>query len=155
MVNGTVSLGKAKLDGGTLSGFVPSVGDKFTIIANDGSDAVSGKFAGLDQGDAFVFDSRAMKISYKGGDGNDVTLTATRRPSSAPPARTFDATHTVPVRPCPTTVVKPSRQGGEGHAVGPCGRRPDRRRKRQRLIKAMKAATPSRQEGPRHGQRPE
>ena len=102
-VNGTVSLGGASLDGGMLGGFVPSVGDRFTIIANDGSDAVSGKFAGLDQGDAFVFDGRAMKISYKGGDGNDVVLTATAATIIGTSGKdVVDATHTVPGQALPT-----------------------------------------------------
>lgn len=103
VANGTVSLGKAKLDGGMLGGFVPSVGDKFTIIANDGSDAVEGNFAGLDQGEAFVFDGRAMKISYKGGDGNDVTLTAIAATIIGTSGNDLvDATHTVKGQPLPT-----------------------------------------------------
>ena len=134
VVNGTVSLGKAKLDGGTLSGFVPSVGDKFTIIANDGSDAVSGKFAGLDQGDAFVFDSRAMKISYKGGDGNDVTLTAIAATIVGTSGKDLvDATHTVAGQALAHRRRRyDHRQGREGHAVGPCRERPDQRREGQR-----------------------
>ncbi|MEQ9690428.1 MAG: hypothetical protein RLO48_11915, partial [Bauldia litoralis] len=46
------------------------------IIANDGTDAVAGTFAGLAEGAQFVADGRAFAITYKGGDGNDVELTA-------------------------------------------------------------------------------
>ena len=60
-----------------LGGFVPSVGDSFTILANNGSGAIVGTFAGLAEGAAFVFDGRAMTISYEGGRGNDIVLTAT------------------------------------------------------------------------------
>jgi Ca2+-binding RTX toxin-like protein len=76
-VTGTVGLGGATLDGAFLGGFVPSVGNQFTIIDNDGPDAVTGTFAGLAEGASFVFEQRAMTISYRGGDGNDVVLTAT------------------------------------------------------------------------------
>ncbi len=36
----------------TLSvGYTPIAGDKFTILANDGSDAINGTFNGLPEGD--------------------------------------------------------------------------------------------------------
>ncbi|MCB1502084.1 MAG: autotransporter-associated beta strand repeat-containing protein, partial [Bauldia sp.] len=76
-VTGTVSLGGADLDGDVIGGFVPSVGNAFTVIDNDGVDAVAGTFAGLAEGAKFVLDQRAMTITYKGGTGNDVVLTAT------------------------------------------------------------------------------
>jgi hypothetical protein len=72
-VTGSVTLG------GTLivsPGFVPSNGATFTIVNNDGSDAVSGTFAGLPQGGTIVGGGRLFTISYTGGTGNDVVLTA-------------------------------------------------------------------------------
>lgn len=71
-VTGTVTLG------GTLNvamGFVPANGDQFTIISNDGADAVSGTFAGLAQGATFGASGNTLSISYTGGSGNDVVLT--------------------------------------------------------------------------------
>jgi len=65
--------------GGTLSvslGFTPSLGSIFTILSNDGADAVAGTFAGLPEGASFALGSNALQISYAGGDGNDVTLTS-------------------------------------------------------------------------------
>lgn len=71
-VTGTVTLG------GTLNvtmGFVPGNGNQFTIINNDGADAVTGTFAGLAQNATFVVSGNTLSISYTGGSGNDVVLT--------------------------------------------------------------------------------
>jgi hypothetical protein len=48
---------------------------KYMLIANDGSDAVSGTFTGLSEGSLLVSGIYAFKVSYRGGDGNDVVLT--------------------------------------------------------------------------------
>ncbi|MEO7624301.1 MAG: hypothetical protein ABIS48_01865 [Candidatus Saccharimonadales bacterium] len=56
-------------------GFVPNVGDKFTIIDNQSSAAVSGNFKGLDESAQFTQDGVTYSVTYKGGDGNDVVLT--------------------------------------------------------------------------------
>ncbi|MFO0810520.1 MAG: hypothetical protein U0746_17985 [Gemmataceae bacterium] len=76
-VTGTVRLGgflgaftNAALPAGTVS----------TVIANDGTDPVVGTFDGLPEG-AFAMDFQ--RISYRGGDGNDVTLTAVPNPAYA------------------------------------------------------------------------
>jgi uncharacterized repeat protein (TIGR01451 family) len=74
MVSGTVVLG------GTLSvtlGFTPTPGDVFKLIDNDGSsDAGSGIFLGLLEGAILTASGHRLRVSYIGGDGNDVTLTA-------------------------------------------------------------------------------
>jgi hypothetical protein len=46
------------------------------IVNNQGSDAISGIFNGLPQGATVTLGSQAYSISYTGGDGNDVVLTA-------------------------------------------------------------------------------
>jgi autotransporter-associated beta strand protein len=74
IVTGQVILGNATLSGST--GFVPSAGATFVIINNQGSDAISGIFNGLPQGATVTLGSQAYSISYTGGDGNDVVLTA-------------------------------------------------------------------------------
>ncbi|MEP2743990.1 MAG: calcium-binding protein, partial [Bauldia litoralis] len=46
------------------------------IIANDSTDAVSGTFAGLPEGETVAIGSRLFSISYHGGTGNEVVLTS-------------------------------------------------------------------------------
>jgi autotransporter-associated beta strand protein len=70
--NGSVAINGATL---TLSGaYVPLAGNAFTIIQNDGSDAVTGTFAGLPEGATLTFNGASMRITYVGGTGNDVIL---------------------------------------------------------------------------------
>ncbi len=76
VVNGTVSLADATLTIDLISSFDPAFGDAFTIIQNDGTDAIAGTFAGLAEGAQFVADGRAFTITYQGGDGNDAVVTA-------------------------------------------------------------------------------
>ncbi|HEV7485834.1 MAG TPA: Ig-like domain repeat protein [Thermoanaerobaculia bacterium] len=73
-VAGTVTIG-GSLIVDILSG-APATGQTFTIIDNDGVDPVSGTFAGLPEGAAIAVATSAFVISYHGGDGNDVVLTA-------------------------------------------------------------------------------
>jgi len=75
-VTGAVALGSATtLTPSVLSGFAPKVGTVFTIISNDGSDPVTGTFKGLAEGATVAANGYTFKVSYVGGDGNDVTLT--------------------------------------------------------------------------------
>ena len=77
-VKSTVTLGGAL----SLSvGFTPAVGARFTIINNAGSGAVAGTFAGLPQGATITAGGAAFQISYAGGDGNDVVLSAVASPT--------------------------------------------------------------------------
>ena len=75
-VAGLVNLNGANL---ALSGsHMPTGGQSFIIVSNDGADAVSGTFNGLPQGatiPAFLGSALNATISYTGGDGNDVVLT--------------------------------------------------------------------------------
>lgn len=63
-----------QLDGGF--GFTPAIGDSFVIIANDGADAIDGTLRDLPEGAFAPFGSMSLQISYVGGDGNDLVLTA-------------------------------------------------------------------------------
>lgn len=65
-------------------GYVPALGDRFVIISNAGSSAVSGIFNGLPEGTFFTNSGMSFKISYAGGDGNDVVLTRTNPPVQGP-----------------------------------------------------------------------
>jgi uncharacterized repeat protein (TIGR01451 family) len=78
-VTGTVSLGGATLN--VVLGFAPPAGQVFTIINNDLADLVTGTFAGLLEGGILTTGGVGFRVSYVGGTGNDVTLTAI-----APPA---------------------------------------------------------------------
>ena len=71
-------IGTANLTGVNLAlsgSFVPSGGDSFLIINNDGADPVAGQFTGLPEGSEITFNGRSLRVSYVGGNGNDVTLT--------------------------------------------------------------------------------
>ncbi|MCI0455675.1 MAG: autotransporter-associated beta strand repeat-containing protein [Gemmataceae bacterium] len=72
-VAGTVALGGATLQ--VTVGFTSAVDNVYTLISNDGTDAVSGTFAGLAQGAILTAGGIQLQISYAGGSGNDVTLT--------------------------------------------------------------------------------
>ncbi len=77
-VNGAVQLGGAGLSVSLDSGYLPPPGTSFTLLSNDGTDAVAGTFAGLPNGAPVMAGGRGFVIFYNGGDGNDVVLTAAR-----------------------------------------------------------------------------
>ncbi|HEV8267424.1 MAG TPA: autotransporter-associated beta strand repeat-containing protein [Thermoanaerobaculia bacterium] len=82
-VTGTVGLGNAALS--TTVGYSPMMGDTYTIISNDVSDAVTGAFANLPEGASFAIGANAFSITYAGGtNSNDVVLTNV--PCTAPSA---------------------------------------------------------------------
>jgi fibronectin-binding autotransporter adhesin len=80
-VTGTVTLGNATLSTLLLNGFKPTAGKTFIIIDNDGADAVTGTFTGLAEGATFSVSGYVFKISYTGGDGNDVVLSVVSVPA--------------------------------------------------------------------------
>ncbi len=73
-VTGSVDLGNSDLS--LTVGFTPSIGQSYTLIANDGSDPVIGTFNGLVEGSTIAVGPDRFVISYTGGDGNDVVLTS-------------------------------------------------------------------------------
>jgi autotransporter-associated beta strand protein len=82
-VTGTVNLGGATLN--VTLGFAPAIGTTFTIVNNDGSDAVNGTFAGLLEASMFAAGGQQFRINYAAGDGNDVVLTTLTAPSTPAP----------------------------------------------------------------------
>lgn len=90
-VTGTVTLA-GTLSLALIGGYVPPIGTSFTLVENDSTDAVVGTFAGLAQGTTFAAGGQYFTISYTGGTGNDVVLTAAAPPPSGPPsfASSFD-----------------------------------------------------------------
>jgi len=59
--------------------YTPVLGESFTIVNNHGAGPIVGTFNGLAEGQQLLFRGSALRISYVGGDGNDVTLTAVNR----------------------------------------------------------------------------
>ncbi|HJQ39444.1 MAG TPA: autotransporter-associated beta strand repeat-containing protein [Thermoanaerobaculia bacterium] len=74
-VDGTIDVTDAFFNFASL-GPPPPPGFKFLLIDNDGTDPVIGTFFTLPEGATFTFGGRAYRITYAGGDGNDVVLTA-------------------------------------------------------------------------------
>jgi hypothetical protein len=62
--------------------FVPKKGQTYVIIEQGGDKAVKGTFKDLPEGATFTQDDVVFKISYVGGDGNDVTLTVQSVPAT-------------------------------------------------------------------------
>jgi hypothetical protein len=83
-VRGTVALSNATLK--VSMGFTPGVGDTFTIIQNDLTDAVTGTFKGLTNGATFKSGLVGLRIRYAGASGtaNDVVLIVTQVDSPPP-----------------------------------------------------------------------
>lgn len=71
--SGTVSLGNAALQIRDTQVF--PLGTSFRIIDNDGTDAVTGTFAGLPAGASIGGTFNRYTVTYAGGTGNDVVLT--------------------------------------------------------------------------------
>ncbi len=81
-VTGAIDLGNATLDIQRLSTYTPADGTVFIIIDNTGESdgaplAVTGTFNGLAEGATTTVDGIVYTVSYVGGDGNDVVLSAT------------------------------------------------------------------------------
>src|SRR5262249_50547994 len=72
-VAGQITLGNATLNGSL--GFSPTANEQFTILNNTSALPVSGTFNGLAEGATVTIGGQPFRISYTGGDGNDVVLT--------------------------------------------------------------------------------
>src|SRR5690606_30607070 len=93
-VTGTVTV-DGSLSITTVNGFATGAGQRFTLIDNDGSDAVTGAFTGLAEGDTVSLGGVDFTISYAGGDGNDVTLRSAD-PPAAPDSSDSGKAGTIP-----------------------------------------------------------
>lgn len=71
--SGNVSLGDATLN--LQWSFASATGNAFTIINKTSPGAVTGTFNGLAEGATFIQNGRTYRITYIGGDGNDVVVT--------------------------------------------------------------------------------
>ena len=77
---GTVALDSPTLNISFLGGFLPTVGQQFTIINNQSGSGVIGTFS---QGSTFTFDGYIFGINYAGGAGHDVVLTVLAQNASS------------------------------------------------------------------------
>jgi autotransporter-associated beta strand protein len=80
-------VGAAVTLGGTFGlygsgSYHPARGTVFTLIDNQGPAAVSGTFNGLPEGSLVHLVDEEFRLSYAGGDGNDVTLTYLGKPTT-------------------------------------------------------------------------
>ena len=78
---GTVTLTNPSLQV-SLPLTIPTVGQSFIVINNDGTDPIVGTFNGLSEGAIFTVGSTQFRISYVGGTGNDVVLTVLAGPKA-------------------------------------------------------------------------
>ncbi len=81
-VTGGVNLAGATLNLSLYGGYLPQTGNQYIIIKNGGIDAITGTFNGLAEGATVTVGNARFSISYVGGDGNDVVLTALNTPTA-------------------------------------------------------------------------
>jgi fibronectin-binding autotransporter adhesin len=72
----TIDLNNSTLLLSRLNGFTPTPGQTFTILNKASSGAITRTFGGKPQGSTFTAAGFTWSITYLGGDGNDVVLTA-------------------------------------------------------------------------------
>lgn len=78
----------SKLDVILYDGWSIKNGDSFMIVDNKSSTDVQGTFNGLDEGEQFEVDGITFSITYEGGDGNDVVITALNSGNDPDPSNT-------------------------------------------------------------------
>ena len=78
--NGPVLLGNASVAGLAVDGFSAAPGQVITLIDNRGDVPVRGEFAGQPEGSFMWVGLTTYRLSYVGGDGNDVTLSVSGIP---------------------------------------------------------------------------
>jgi len=86
-VTGTIDLTGATLILSAGSAFRPLLGSTFVVLANDGTDPITGTLANLSEGATLDVGTRTYQVSYIGGDGNDLTFKVTSI-TSGPPVNT-------------------------------------------------------------------
>jgi fibronectin-binding autotransporter adhesin len=56
---------------------------QFIVINNTSDDAIAGRFLNLDDSSTFTIGSNEFRVSYSGGDGNDLVLTVVPEPATS------------------------------------------------------------------------
>ncbi len=83
VVTGNVTLA-GSLVVNRINGFIPSLNNTFVVIDNQGGNPIQGTFAEQPEGSTITGDSVDFRISYAGGDGNDLVLTTLPLVNDAP-----------------------------------------------------------------------
>lgn len=81
-IAGGVTLGGASLQLQLINGYTPAPGQQFTLVDFTGPGPITGAFAGLGEGAILSAGGMQFLLSYVGGTGNDVTVTAVPEPST-------------------------------------------------------------------------
>jgi len=63
-------------------GYTPQPGDSFVLVDDDFTGPQYGRFTNLPEGATFTADGTEFQITYQGGDGNDVVITAVPEPAA-------------------------------------------------------------------------
>ena len=78
VANGTVSLSNPSF--ALALNTLGALSNEYVLIANDGGDPVIGTFNGLPEGTVITSGMVSLRLTYKGGTGNDVALVQTAAP---------------------------------------------------------------------------
>ncbi|MCX7638822.1 MAG: VCBS repeat-containing protein [Pyrinomonadaceae bacterium] len=82
-VTGSITLNNARLIPIPWNNYRPAIGDSFLILKNDGSDPINGTFFNAPEGAVFGGAlNTAFRITYQGGDGNDIVITRINKTKS-------------------------------------------------------------------------
>ncbi len=73
-VTGTVSLNNVRMFPFLVNDAVVPIGESFTLVNNDGTDPINGIFFNHPEGSTFAYEALRLRVTYRGGDGNDVTV---------------------------------------------------------------------------------
>ncbi|MEU4466714.1 autotransporter-associated beta strand repeat-containing protein [Streptomyces sp. NPDC024017] len=76
--------GRVRLAGDLDASAAPGATREITVLDHRGEARTSGTFTGLKEGARLKLSDTTYRISYRGGDGNDVVLTPDRAPSQSP-----------------------------------------------------------------------
>jgi hypothetical protein len=78
VANGVTINKNAQFTFTNLGTAVLPTGAVFTVISNTSANRIAGTFANLADRLTFTAGSNTFQVNYKGGDGNDLTLTVVR-----------------------------------------------------------------------------
>lgn len=80
--NGTVNVTGGVLSASLYNNYAAKAGEKYVLVSNDGTDPIVGTFANLAQGATMpIGNGGLLRISYTGGDGNDIEVTVVTAPT--------------------------------------------------------------------------
>ncbi len=81
-VTGAVNLTDGSVSVSTYNNYKAKAGSKYVLVANDGTDAITGTLKGVAEGATFKSNGYVLRASYKGGDGNDLQLAVVSIPGT-------------------------------------------------------------------------